>query len=571
MAGYYAPEHLGQFGSIAQGSPELAEKFFAWYNAVFAEGALGEREKALIALGVAHAVQCPYCIDAYTQDVPGEGRRPRADDRGRARGRRHPRRGLARPRRADARARAARRDGVVTPPARPIESVADLDLASPAAGPKGTRSLRARASPLAPPAAQLRLLEALPLGGGSFEAALAGCGWPGLRPAALEIFQINVGRLCNMTCRHCHVDAGPDRVAENMDRETIDLCLAALDRTTAHTVDITGGAPELNPHFRYLVEQAVARGKHVIDRCNLTILLLPRYRGPPRVARRARRRGRLLPAPLPAAQHRRAAGRGHVRPVDRGAPAAERRRLRPGRPAATADARQQSRRARSSPARRPRSSASGRPALARQHGVTFDRLFTLANMPISRFLDWLVESGQPPARTWSGWWRPSTRRPSPGLMCRNTISVGWDGTLYDCDFNQMLELPVEAPAGRRPTSATSTRAWLAARRIRDRPALLRVHGRRRELLRRRHDVTPPPPPGRRTTSTTGRWSSNVHPPGWRNPEPARPLQPRRGRRRDGRARDRRRRRRRSAPGSPWSSGTSWAATAWSRAACPRRR
>ena len=80
-----------------------------------------------------------------------------------------------------------------------------------------------------------------------------------------------------MTCRHCHVDAGPDRVAENMDRETIDLCLAALDRTPAHTVDITGGAPELNPHFRYLVEQALARGKHVIDRCNLTILLLPRF------------------------------------------------------------------------------------------------------------------------------------------------------------------------------------------------------------------------------------------------------------------------------------------------------
>ena len=73
MSGYYAPEHLGKFGSIAQGNPDLAEKFFAWYNAVFAEGALGEREKALIALGVAHAVQCPYCIDAYTQDCQQKG------------------------------------------------------------------------------------------------------------------------------------------------------------------------------------------------------------------------------------------------------------------------------------------------------------------------------------------------------------------------------------------------------------------------------------------------------------------------------------------------------------------
>jgi hypothetical protein len=144
-------------------------------------------------------------------------------------------------------------------------------------GPRATRSLRARGSSLAPPSAQRRILDALPLAVPDFAAALRQRGLDELRPAPLEIFQINVGRLCNMTCRHCHVDAGPDRTVENMDRETVDLCLAALDRTTAHTVDITGGAPELNPHFRYLVEQCVARGKHVIDRCNLTILLLPRF------------------------------------------------------------------------------------------------------------------------------------------------------------------------------------------------------------------------------------------------------------------------------------------------------
>ena len=92
-------------------------------------------------------------------------------------------------------------------------------------------------------------------------ACSSAAGWNELRPAALEIFQINVGRLCNMTCRHCHVDAGPDRIAENMDRETVDSCLAALDRTTASTVDITGGAPELNPHFRYLVERVRRRGQ----------------------------------------------------------------------------------------------------------------------------------------------------------------------------------------------------------------------------------------------------------------------------------------------------------------------
>ena len=103
----------------------------------------------------------------------------------------------------------------------------------------------------------------------------------GLRTAGVEIFQINVGKLCNMTCRHCHVDAGPDRWQEVMDSETVDACLEALDPTGAHTVDITGGAPELNPHFRYLVEQCVARGKKVIDRCNLTVLLLPRNRDLP--------------------------------------------------------------------------------------------------------------------------------------------------------------------------------------------------------------------------------------------------------------------------------------------------
>ena len=115
METYYKPEHLAQFAAIAEGNTDLAEKFFAWYGAVFAEGALTAREKALIALAVAHAVQCPYCIDAYTQECLEEGRRSRADDRSGPRRGRDPRRGVARPRRPDARARAATPDGVVTP------------------------------------------------------------------------------------------------------------------------------------------------------------------------------------------------------------------------------------------------------------------------------------------------------------------------------------------------------------------------------------------------------------------------------------------------------------------------
>ena len=139
-----------------------------------------------------------------------------------------------------------------------------------------TLSLRARRLPLADPVEQRRTLGRVSLPR-EFPGALGLHGlWP-LRPTRTRIFQINVGKLCNQTCRHCHVDAGPDRVAENMDRATAELCLQALDRSGCHTVDITGGAPELNPNFEFLVEEATRRGLHVIDRCNLTILLLPRF------------------------------------------------------------------------------------------------------------------------------------------------------------------------------------------------------------------------------------------------------------------------------------------------------
>src|SRR5918999_1854334 len=133
-------------------------------------------------------------------------------------------------------------------------------------------SLASRRVPLANPDVQHEALERLPLAC-EFEEAMARAGqWP-LKPARLEVLQINVGKLCNQTCRHCHVDAGPDR-REMMTRETMTLCLDALDRSSIPTVDITGGAPELNPDFRWLVAECRARGRHVIDRCNLTVLEL---------------------------------------------------------------------------------------------------------------------------------------------------------------------------------------------------------------------------------------------------------------------------------------------------------
>ena len=136
-------------------------------------------------------------------------------------------------------------------------------------------SLAARRAPLASPRAQRAALNELPLARG-FAEALAADGLHPLRPTAISIFQINVGKLCNQTCRHCHVDAGPDR-REVMTRETMAQCLAALRRTAIPTVDITGGAPELNPDFRWLVAQCTALGRHVIDRCNLTVLDLPAH------------------------------------------------------------------------------------------------------------------------------------------------------------------------------------------------------------------------------------------------------------------------------------------------------
>src|SRR6266536_4850700 len=135
-----------------------------------------------------------------------------------------------------------------------------------------TLSLMKRGAPLASTAAQRAVLARLPLAR-TFADAASSAGFRPLTPHAIRIFQINVGKLCNQTCRHCHVDAGPDR-RETMSRETAELCIRALAQTEMAQVDITGGAPELNPNFRWLVEQAKALGRHVIDRCNLSVLLL---------------------------------------------------------------------------------------------------------------------------------------------------------------------------------------------------------------------------------------------------------------------------------------------------------
>ncbi len=310
-----------------------------------------------------------------------------------------------------------------------------------------TTSLLHRRSTLADPAYQMQTLNQLSLAQGDFVATLAAHPEQPLQPAELEIFQINIGKLCNMTCRHCHVDAGPDR-RENMDRDTIDACLQALDQTTAHTVDITGGAPELNPHFRYLVDQCVARGKQVIDRCNLTVLLLPRMqdlptwfadRGVevvcslPHYRQRntdAQRGDGTFEQSIAALKRLNRAGYGQGDP--------QRRLTLMSNPVGAFLSSGQA-----------RLEQEWKTGLLKHQGVTFDRLITLNNMPISRYLEWLEQSGnlQSYMQLLVNAFNPAT---IDGLMCRTTLSVAWDGRLFDCDFNQMLDLEMQSPPGDRP-------------------------------------------------------------------------------------------------------------------------
>jgi radical SAM/Cys-rich protein len=312
---------------------------------------------------------------------------------------------------------------------------------SPSAGRLPTTTLSSRRAPLANPIEQLARLEASTAGCASFQETLRGAGWPSFAPARLEVFQINLGKLCNMTCRHCHVDAGPDRSDAMMTRETVDSCLRALDQTPAHTVDITGGAPELHPEFRYLVEAARARNKHVIDRCNQSVLLLQRNAG---LAEWLAERGVEIVASLPHYRQRSTdAQRGDgafeksvtalhlLNAVGYGQGNPDRVLSLMTNPAGAYLAPNQA-----------DVEGEWKTALKRDLGVTFDRLLALNNMPISRFLEWLIESDNLDsymARLIDGF--------NPGavawVMCRNTISVSWDGRLFDCDFNQMLDLDAE--------------------------------------------------------------------------------------------------------------------------------
>ncbi|MFP5378336.1 MAG: arsenosugar biosynthesis radical SAM (seleno)protein ArsS [Vicinamibacteria bacterium] len=295
-------------------------------------------------------------------------------------------------------------------------------------------------SPLASPEAQRAALEALPLAR-PFDEAVAAAGHASLRPTGTSILQINVGKRCNQACHHCHVDAGPDRT-EVMSDAVADACLDLLAATDIGTLDVTGGAPELHPDFRWFVERCRALGRHVMDRCNLTILDVGTHRDLPEFF--AENRVEVV-CSLP---HYRATSTDRQRGDGVFAKSIE--GLRRLNEVGYGDGKSGLKLALVTnpvgaflPGAQASLEAEWKRELERLHGVRFDALYAITNMPISRYLEWLAQSGN-----LAGYVQRLVDAFNPAaianVMCRTTLSVGWDGLLYDCDFNQMLEMPVAA-------------------------------------------------------------------------------------------------------------------------------
>lgn len=312
-----------------------------------------------------------------------------------------------------------------------------------------TKSLAARGSQLADTFFQLRVLNGQAESDVRFPAfsqKIREAGFTKLMPTRIEIFQLNIGKLCNQTCAHCHVDAGPDKKVENMSRETLQLCLDILRRTDIPTVDITGGAPEMNPHFRWFVEECRSMGRHVIDRCNLTIIRAnPKYHDLPEFF--AKNRVEVVSSLPHFSQTRTDAQRGDgvfedsikalqmLNAVGYGMDGTGLKLNLVYNPTGTF-----------LPGNQATLEAEFKRQLKRKFDIEFNSLYAITNLPISRFMDYLLETGNYESymQTLLDAFNPSA---VSGVMCRNTISISWDGYLYDCDFNQMLDLKVAVPNG----------------------------------------------------------------------------------------------------------------------------
>tara|TARA_R110000737_G_scaffold202403_1_gene221640 strand:+ start:55289 stop:56335 length:1047 start_codon:yes stop_codon:yes gene_type:complete len=301
-----------------------------------------------------------------------------------------------------------------------------------------TKSLQAIGHDLSESDKQLTLLQTAGLK--PFRESLNDTNLFPLKATQLDIFQINVGKMCNQVCDHCHVDAGPDR-KEIMTRETMQLCLDAIDKTNCHTVDLTGGAPEMNPDFRWFVEQLSAKGKKIIVRCNLTIIVAnKKYHDLPEFFKLhnvelasslpyfssaktdAQRGDGVFDKSIRALKMLNEVGYGiegtglilnlvynpsgaFLPPDQTSLQTQFKTKLRQG------------------------------------YEIEFNELFAITNLPVSRYLSYLVASNN-----YEKYMDKLVNAFNPiaaaGVMCRNTISIGWDGFIFDCDFNQMLDLKV---------------------------------------------------------------------------------------------------------------------------------
>jgi len=274
----------------------------------------------------------------------------------------------------------------------------------------------------------------------NFSRRIADSGYEeGLSVKSLDTFQINIGKLCNQACAHCHVDAGPDKKVENMDRATLELCLNIIREHNFINVDITGGAPEMNPHFRWFVEECFKLGKNIMVRCNLTIIMahkkysdLPTFYAANKVnvisslpyftkSRTDSQRGDgVFNDSIEALQLLNEAGYG-----------IEGTGLKLDLVYNPSGA--------FLPAPQNELEAEFKRQLDRRYGIRFNSLFVITNLPISRFLEYLINTDNYESymQELSSAFNPGTVE---GLMCRSTLSISWDGFIYDCDFNQMLDL-----------------------------------------------------------------------------------------------------------------------------------
>lgn len=304
------------------------------------------------------------------------------------------------------------------------------------------KSLKVEGHHLADPKSQLKILnnhnntvESFP----KFKEKLTEANLYPLKPTGIEFFQINVGYMCNMTCKHCHVDAGPDR-DEIMSRETFEQCLSALRGSDIKTVDLTGGAPEMNPHFRWFIKEIANLGKHIIVRSNLTILTTSKFSDLPELFKKL---GVEITCSLPFYNKRRTDQQRGKGTYEKSIQALkllndlgygdEESGLMLNLVYNPTGA--------FLPGNQGEIEKNFKSELMRNHGIKFNDLYTITNLPISRFLNFLLMTGnlEDYMEKLIQAFNPAA---AEGVMCRNTISVGWDGRLYDCDFNQMLEMEI---------------------------------------------------------------------------------------------------------------------------------